>query len=51
MIVDSATNREHLYLAGHTITTNPDDWAIDAQWYTRDYVLSHIAQVFGIKYI
>ena len=28
----------------HTVTTNPGNWVINAQWYTKGYVLTHVAQ-------
>ena len=33
----------YVCLDEHTVTTNPGNWVINAQWYTKDYVLTHVA--------
>ena len=34
----------YVCLDEHTVTTNPGNWVINVQWYTKDYVLTHVAQ-------
>ena len=34
----------YVCLAEHTVTTSHGNWVINAQWYTKGYVLTHVAQ-------